>query len=567
MPPHFKPPHHKSTGPAKAAGHQNDQLQEAVIVPFTLTEISAFVDQTIRLLTAPGKKSVSSTSEFINIIRTIPDMEDLVKNPFLLELALEVLPSLSTDDLGAVNIKATRLQLYGEFIKHWVRINKARLERSTLSQGLLAAFESLQDSGLKGCVIDFMKELAEAIYDHQDGLSIVEYIHRRDANSWKAKFFGPAEEPTLLREASPLIRTGHLFKFLHHSFLEYFYSLVFGDPTDDPTDDGDEGLDDNGHVPDNDGDESQGAESGAGGRGGSGGSDGAFGGNQSSGGNKGGSGGDEEGSRRGRGGSHSIGKNISAKSGVDALMIRFSKRNLFKEPGVMDFLVERTRSDERLRSRLWMIIEQSNKDRHPCLAAANAITILFKSGERFLNDSGLVFITIPRDYISEGAFDPAHKLRPFWNGTVLLTILLEMADPTATWKSSSFNQINAQRLESKPRLCTLIIEAGIKSFVASPIEATHTPLNPPVIEVTHTSLNPPVLEAAHTSLIAPVLEAINASSVNAPFLEATHTSLITPRKPSTTGKDVCREKRRAGISTQTGLSDYLKAYFIRKTHI
>ncbi|KAF9086371.1 hypothetical protein BGX29_001430 [Mortierella sp. GBA35] len=78
----------------------------------------------------------------------------------------------------------------------------------------------------------------------------------------------------------------------------------------------------------------------------------------------------------------------------------FSKRNLFKEPAVLQFLVERAQSDQRLVQRLLTTIEQSKSDTAPSLAAANAITILVKAGKQ-LDNAGLRGVRIPADYVFE----------------------------------------------------------------------------------------------------------------------------------------------------------------------
>lgn len=76
----------------------------------------------------------------------------------------------------------------------------------------------------------------------------------------------------------------------------------------------------------------------------------------------------------------------------------FSTQNLLGDPEVLEFLAERAQSDSRLKKQLLSAIEQSKALSVPSLAAANAITILFKSGIR-LKDADLD-VLIPNDYIS-----------------------------------------------------------------------------------------------------------------------------------------------------------------------
>ncbi|KAF9142124.1 hypothetical protein BG015_001044 [Linnemannia schmuckeri] len=90
----------------------------------------------------------------------------------------------------------------------------------------------------------------------------------------------------------------------------------------------------------------------------------------------------DDGPRRRKDDARSKRKGNSSKSRPSTSSNPFSKRNLFKEPAVLQFLVERTQPDSRLKKRLFSTIEQSKAPFSPSLAAANAITILFKSGEQ-----------------------------------------------------------------------------------------------------------------------------------------------------------------------------------------
>ncbi|KAG0276441.1 hypothetical protein BGZ97_010084, partial [Linnemannia gamsii] len=103
-------------------------------------------------------------------------------------------------------------------------------------------------------------------------------------------------------------------------------------------------------------------------------------------GNKNGSNGDEDSSRRRKGDNRSKKKGTSTKSHPSASSDPFSRWNLFKEPSVLQFLVERARLDPRFKKRLFSTIQKAKFSSVPSLAAANAIVILFKSGERFQDD-------------------------------------------------------------------------------------------------------------------------------------------------------------------------------------
>ncbi|KAG0065398.1 hypothetical protein BGZ89_008364 [Linnemannia elongata] len=80
------------------------------------------------------------------------------------------------------------------------------------------------DDGFEQSAVDFQKDLAAAIFTHQDGKPIVDYTPKNDRNSWKADFFSPDPHTTLLQAASLMSRKGNKYRFVHRSVLEYFYS-------------------------------------------------------------------------------------------------------------------------------------------------------------------------------------------------------------------------------------------------------------------------------------------------------------------------------------------------------
>ncbi|KAK3818069.1 MAG: WD40-repeat-containing domain protein [Linnemannia elongata] len=215
-----------------ATGSQ-DLFQEAVIAPFSKDQIENYVElyvqdpQTALLF---QNQAVWSAKEYMDKLTTIPNVKDLVKNPFLLTLALKALPRLvaSNDDLSSIRV--TRVGLYDMFIDQWLETNQLRLQSNTLSKEELTTFNSLVDDGFIGLGINYLLRLSAAIFQEQDGNPVVHYIHRHDKDSWKAAFFSFDPEIKLLREASPLMRTGNQYRFIHRSMLEYLFSRVIYNP-------------------------------------------------------------------------------------------------------------------------------------------------------------------------------------------------------------------------------------------------------------------------------------------------------------------------------------------------
>ncbi|KAF9278284.1 hypothetical protein BGZ88_000653, partial [Linnemannia elongata] len=475
-------------------------FEEATIVPFQEKDIQAYI---LNFATQEPSNTppIQRYQDYWRKLGAIPNLKDLVSNPFLLTLALRELPKLSDDLQDLARIRVTRLKLFDGFFKEWIRINIARLQRSNLSLEYWSVFKDLLDYGFAKCVKDFLKSLATAIRHHQGGRSVVTFSSKHN-EPWKMEFFSREVKPTLLRSASPLKQAGIRHSFIHGSLLDYFDSLTLFDPfdidDDDGSDDGDDdddswgggddfysgggnslgdgsdGLaDDNGDSAGGNGEsaggdaqstDNNGGSSGhLGGSGGSsGGNSGSSGGNDvssasenqdssggdgdssggssgnSSGGNNDGSRGDKNGSEEDRDGSRQRKDGVRSKKKGNATKSRsstpsepFSKRNLFKEPSVLQFLVERAESDPRLKKRLFSAIEQSKASSGPSMAAANAITILFKSKNLF-EDALLDGVPIPSDYMTTAmeSMEPVQLPKSNLTGGDLMKVLVTLITVT-----------------------------------------------------------------------------------------------------------------------------------------
>ncbi|KAF9127998.1 hypothetical protein BG015_004422, partial [Linnemannia schmuckeri] len=301
-----------------AGGHYSrpgvDLFQEAVIAPFSTEQIQDYVEQYV-----PLEPRTWRTEDYMDKLTTISNLMDLVKNPFLLSLALEALPGVIESKQDLSTIKITRVQLYDTFVEHWGNVNKRRLQNSTLSIEDRAVFDEPPDAGFISTSIDYSTRLARAIFEQQNGSSIIQYVHYNDKNTWKAQFFGEDPGVRLLRVSSPLTRTGNLYRFLHRSMLEYFFSRAVFDPSNH----------DSGDVS-----------------------------------------------------ALQTGPAWSGDQSIDTDGLLFT-RNLLTEPSVIQFLSDRVKQNGRFKQHLLTVVELSKSDAHASQAAANAITILVRAGVLF----------------------------------------------------------------------------------------------------------------------------------------------------------------------------------------
>ncbi|KAG0304792.1 hypothetical protein BGZ97_001340 [Linnemannia gamsii] len=289
---------------------QQDLFQEVVIAPFSNKQVEDYVARYVPLEPRPWV-----TEDYMRMLTTIPNLMDLVKNPFILTLALEALPGVTKGQQELSNISISHVQLYDHFVNEWLGVNMRRLRDNSLTDDEREMLEHMMEKGFIFLGIDYSKRLALAIFEKNDGNPVVQYVHFDHKTTWRAAFFGPEPEARLLREASPLTRTGSLFRFIHRSMLEYFFSRTVFDPI--ILGDGDE------FAP-------------------------------------------------------QLNLGSSDLRPIDRNGPFFT-RNLIREPSVIHFLCERVKENVLFEKQLRAVVELSKTDSRAATAAANAMTILVQA--------------------------------------------------------------------------------------------------------------------------------------------------------------------------------------------
>ncbi|KAF9276404.1 WD_REPEATS_REGION domain-containing protein, partial [Linnemannia elongata] len=208
------------------AGVANDLFQQAVIAPFTREQIEVYVEHYV-----PLEPRMWIKKDYMDKLEAIPNLIDLVRNPFLLTLSLEALPTVVQGKADLSRLRITRAELYDTFVWHWMAVNKRRLQEVKLSESNLIALEGLLADGFERKGILYQMDLAASIFQEQCGRPVVDYSHIRDKNTWKARFFGLDPKRMLLRGSSLLSRAGNQYRFVHRSVLEYFFSRTISGPS------------------------------------------------------------------------------------------------------------------------------------------------------------------------------------------------------------------------------------------------------------------------------------------------------------------------------------------------
>jgi len=382
-------------------------LEEAVITPFSPDQIYSYIDRYVAI-----REPLWDANQYKQALDLIPSLRDLVKNPFLMTLSLEVLPRMVDPGEHLSNTHVTRVALYDQFMVHWLERGKKRLGEKQLGPQAKAAFESLSDEGFTQSGIDFLKKLAVAIFKEQDGQPVVRYSRYKDEGSWKAAFFSREDEKQLLREACPLTRTGNQHRFVHRSLLEYGLALAVFDPQD----------------------WRERAASAA--------------------------------------VSHRRGSNSSVWSfqaqqpqpTVEELNTKINHpepdnhsplvwRSFISEPSVLQFLAERVEQEPVFKQHLLLYINASKSDVKWRIAAANAITILVRAGVEFI-DADLEGIRVPGADLSYGMFDSAQLQGADLRKTTLHNVWLRQANLSkARMAGIQFGELPFMQEESEVWCC------------------------------------------------------------------------------------------------------------------
>ncbi|MCX8566746.1 MAG: WD40 repeat [Glomeribacter sp. 1016415] len=204
-------------------------LEEWRLAPFSDESIKRYTDKYVSYA-KPGWEA----EEYERVFKDKAELKELVRTPFMLKLALEVLPTLDmSSGSGAVKSKLTRVALYDKFAESWFGRSQERLERIKLTEKEQEVFNRLDEDNFTAYGLVFSQELA--VQMHEDKAVVVTYsgVSGAKAEDWKQKYFGnKSEETRLLRFNAPLIRQGEQYRFIHKSMQDYFVARALWEELD-----------------------------------------------------------------------------------------------------------------------------------------------------------------------------------------------------------------------------------------------------------------------------------------------------------------------------------------------
>jgi predicted NACHT family NTPase len=189
-------------------------FQQAVITPFSNHQIHDYIKQYVSV-----NESLWHEEDYKEALDLIPSLKDLVKNPFLMALALDVLPRMVEPGQHLSSARVTRVALYDHFVEQWLERGKKRLTEKEMSPSMRETFEKLSAQGFTLNGIEYLKKFAVAIYKEQGGQPVVKYSQLIDQGTWKEAFFD-SRAMQLLHEACPLARNGNNID----SFIDHYWN-------------------------------------------------------------------------------------------------------------------------------------------------------------------------------------------------------------------------------------------------------------------------------------------------------------------------------------------------------
>ncbi|KAG0280210.1 hypothetical protein BGZ96_001641, partial [Linnemannia gamsii] len=231
-----------------------DLFQQAAMAPFTHSMVKYYVQQYVAMqlrlhvrsssggtqeavqphssedLPWPDVHLVWSVQDYMETLTDIPNLMELVENPFILSVVLKLLTSIfgSVVDVARPSIPLDALYQY--ILDCWIQVSKRRLRSRPMTEDENLAFEVLIQHGFKDLCMEYMRTLVVEHFKKHKSSSA--RFTLSNAAEWGARWLGIDARARLLQESVPLSRSGAMYRFICPPLLEYVYSLVVFDPND-----------------------------------------------------------------------------------------------------------------------------------------------------------------------------------------------------------------------------------------------------------------------------------------------------------------------------------------------
>ncbi|BBE09782.1 Myosin heavy-chain kinase [Mycoavidus cysteinexigens] len=201
---------------------QTSVLQEYWLSTISDDWITAYIQKYIQHTQRTGW----NLKRYQDALNNLPTLKEAIRRPFLLRMALDLLPDLAESGSAPM----TRIALYDEFISRWWNRSEERLLHITLTDEEKKARSKLGQhlvaKGLKAsqemAIALTQKHLVQAFYDPEKEEII--------PKAWGKYFNEKDAEKRLLLFNAPLIHQGQHYRFIHKSIQEYLVARAICGP-------------------------------------------------------------------------------------------------------------------------------------------------------------------------------------------------------------------------------------------------------------------------------------------------------------------------------------------------
>ncbi len=209
-------------------------FQEYRFAPFSEVDVKNYIKEYIGeeiLEEGVNNKKYKNENEIFNSLSL--ELKELVRNPFLLNIALHFIPLDESKTLNAGQRHFTRFELYNRFVDSWCDRSYEHLIKNKKSEKQLA-FDILSKKFDKN-VVCFAKKFAVAMHRKQQKKVVTtEYKISTQEHDWSEELLKKLLDDgnvknRLLLQSAPLIDLYDKYEFIHKSFQDYFVAYALWD--------------------------------------------------------------------------------------------------------------------------------------------------------------------------------------------------------------------------------------------------------------------------------------------------------------------------------------------------
>lgn len=212
--------------PIRHEKHDRSLFQKWILAPFSSDQINAYLERYVEL-----EKTEWTAGQYRKQIELIPNLINLIENPFVAYIVARVLPKIvkkHEQDHPDEQLRLTKLDLFKAFADDWFERNAVKLERMGKTFDTNEPAEELFE--------DFSEKLAYQM--QEEGIWEVPYKEKVSfdgqtiPDKWDGFFTEKDERIALIRRGCPLRareefmadkRTIKVFRFIHAMVQEYFF--------------------------------------------------------------------------------------------------------------------------------------------------------------------------------------------------------------------------------------------------------------------------------------------------------------------------------------------------------